>query len=208
MTAAVVLAAGAGRRLGTVAKALLDLGGRSYLQTIRDTGLGAGVERFVVVVGPPHGTAVQAEASRLGLDVVVNPHPDRGMASSVAVGFAHALASFAGHDDAALLWPVDHPHVGQATVEALIASAHTACVVIPVFGGRGGHPTVFGRDTWPALAVCDLAPQGARTVIHTLEAAPGQARSRVLRLEVRDPGVIADIDTPADLADSARRSRV
>lgn len=197
MIAAVILAAGAGRRLGTVAKAVLeDARGRTFLAAVHDTARAAGVTRSVVVVGPPHAGATTREAERLGLEVAVNPDPGRGMASSVEIGFAHAGAHFAGCR-AALLWPVDHPAVGVATARAIAEAAGERRVIIPVRGGRGGHPTAFGRALWPRLAACSTEPRGARSVIHGLEA------GRVVRLDVADPGVIADVDTPADLA-SAR----
>jgi molybdenum cofactor cytidylyltransferase len=149
----------------------------------------------VVVVGPPHGAATEAEAWRLGLAAVVNPSPERGMSSSVAVGFGYAQTFFPGAI-AALLWPVDHPSVAVATVAAIASRAAPGRVVVPRFGGaeraRGGHPTAFGRDLWPALARCHELADGARDVVR---ADP----NRVVRVDVDDRGVIADIDTPADL---------
>jgi molybdenum cofactor cytidylyltransferase len=85
---AVILAAGAGTRMGGVAKALLRRGARTFLECIVET---ARPDRTVVVVGPPYGDAVGAHAQELGAHVVINAQPARGMASSVALGFA-ALA--------------------------------------------------------------------------------------------------------------------
>ncbi|HKE17608.1 MAG TPA: NTP transferase domain-containing protein, partial [Kofleriaceae bacterium] len=108
---AVILAAGAGRRLGGAAKALLELprpgseASETFLARIAATAARAGAGRALVVVGPPHAGPVALEARRLGLDVADNPDPDRGMASSVAIGFARAAERFTGAH-AALLWPV------------------------------------------------------------------------------------------------------
>src|SRR5262245_58361140 len=84
---AVILAAGAGTRLGGVAKALLAIGGRTFLARIVAAAREVGTEDIVVVVASPHGDAVAAAARELGARVVVNPLPERGMASSVAGGF-------------------------------------------------------------------------------------------------------------------------
>jgi len=85
---AVILAAGAGTRLGGVAKALLTgADGRTFLARVVGTAHEAGTDDIVVVVGPPFGDAVAAGARELGARVVVNPQPERGMASSVALGF-------------------------------------------------------------------------------------------------------------------------
>lgn len=187
--AAVILAAGAGRRLGGVNKALLETDGASFLATIARLGSAAGLSPQLVVVGEPHCAATVAEAERLGLTWLVNSDPSRGMASSIEVGFGHLVAEGAGVD-AALLWPVDHARVRPATVDTVVAACTADNVVVPAFGGRGGHPTGFGRCAWPALARCSQQPEGARSVVH--------AAAQLRRVDVDDPGVLRDVDTPAD----------
>lgn len=187
----VILAAGAGRRLGGVCKALLRRpDGASFLETIARTATAAGTGDRVVVVGDPHTEETAAEATRLGLPWVLNPDPSRGMASSIEVGFAYAEREF-GAFDAALLWPVDHAAVQAATVSELVDASDADTIGIPVFESRGGHPTSFGRSLWPELSTCAGNPEGARTILRTNE-------RRVKRYSVTDAGVIRDVDTPAD----------
>lgn len=176
MLTCVVLAAGRGERLGGVAKALLRAGDRSFLAAILAT---ARADRAIVVVGAPFGDEVAAAARALGAEVVVNPDPSRGMASSVACGFAGLTG------DDALLWPVDHPYVTRATVDAILVP--DADVVVPRRGGRGGHPVRVGPAVWAALAACP--PEGARVVL-------ADRRYRRVDLDVDDAGVIRDVDTP------------
>jgi molybdenum cofactor cytidylyltransferase len=193
--AAVILAAGAGRRLGGVAKALLRLrSGMTALEAVVTCAAAAGVSRCVVVVGPPHDGVTTAEAERLGVAVTHNPEPQLGMASSVALGFEHLLARW---PDVAvgLLWPVDHAAVRPETVRVALGACAASAAVVPTYQGRGGHPACFGRSLWPALAACVDAPEGARSVLRQLARdTPG----RVLHIEVDDAGVLADIDTPED----------
>jgi CTP:molybdopterin cytidylyltransferase MocA len=193
---AVILAAGAGRRMGGAAKALLAIDGETFLGRITATVRAAGVSGGVVVVGAPHAAAVGAAARSLGFDVATNGDPARGMASSVAIGFTAAVSRDAYVDaDVALLWPVDHPHVGAATIERLLAELAAApdrVAAIPTRAGRGGHPPAIRRALWPALAACGARPDGARGVI----AAVGPA---AIRIEVDDDGVVRDIDEPGDL---------
>lgn len=187
---AVILAAGGGTRMGGVAKALLRHGQRSYLQCIVDAiapdDTGARGD-LVVVVGPPFGDAVAAHARELGLSVVDNPAPERGMASSVALGFAALVETSAVN--AAWLWPVDHPDVRVETLHAIANALGTHDACIPRHAGRGGHPPLVARRLWPALAACTDSPQGARSVLAACDA---------VTVEVADPGVIRDVDTPAD----------
>jgi molybdenum cofactor cytidylyltransferase len=196
----VILAAGAGQRLGGVAKALLRLaGGMTVLEAVVTCARAAGVARCVAVVGPPHDGVTTAEAARLGVAVTYNPAPERGMASSVALGFEH-LRACCPEAAIGLLWPVDHAAVQPETVRAVVRACATDGAVVPTYQGRGGHPAGFGRSLWPALAACMDAPEGARSVLRQLARdTPG----RVLRLAVDDAGVLADIDTPSDIDKSS-----
>jgi len=184
---AVILAAGAGQRLGGAAKALLRRGDRTFLETILATARQLELVDAVVVVGPPHREVVAAHARELGLRVVDNPAPERGMASSIALGFAAIAESTAR---AAWLWPVDHPDVTAATLRALAAAIGNHEVARPRFSGRGGHPPLVARELWARLAGCTTVAGGARVVL---------AAADVVSVEVSDPGVVHDVDTPADL---------
>jgi len=201
---AVILAAGAGMRLGGVAKALLGTAnGETFLERIVGTvspyapcgaeplGItspeGRINQRLLVVVGPPHGREVAALASDLGLHVVHNPQPERGMASSIALGFT-AMAET--DCDAAWLWPVDHPEVAPATLAALVAALGDHDAARPTVGGRGGHPPLVARALWPRLAGCASLPNGARDVF---------ASADVIDVPVADRGCVRDIDTVLDL---------
>lgn len=171
-TACVVLAAGAGTRMGGVAKALLRRGEQTFLERIAET---ARADELVVVVGPPYGDAVAAHARALGARVVVNDDPGRGMSSSIGVAFARLDA------DAAWLWPVDHPDVQRATLDALLASIGVHAVARPICDGRGGHPPLVTRALFAALATTS----NARDTINA---------SDVTNVAVEDRGTIEDVD--------------
>ena len=187
---AVILAAGAGTRMGGVAKAVLkrasglrpQASGRTFLEAVVETAREAGASDVVVVVGPPFGETVAVEAERLGARVVWNREPERGMASSIAEGFG-AL----GEVDAAWLWPVDHPDVTVEALRTLIDSLGGHDCARPVYAGRRGHPPLVARALWPAL--CEGRP--ARDVI---------AAADTIDVPVDDAGCVRDIDTLEDLA--------
>ncbi len=186
MSGAVVLAAGAGTRLGGVAKALLRHGERTFLEHIVDTLRAVEGGPCLVVVGPPYGEAVAEHARAItGIEIVVvkNPDPSRGMASSVALGFA-ALQPWTDVT-AAYLWPVDHPFVRHETLLALETAVKD--VARPTYQGRGGHPPLISRSMWRRFATCDQMEGGARAVMATLDVAD---------VPVDDPGVVRDVDTP------------
>ncbi len=183
----VILAAGAGARLGGCAKALLRSGAEPYLARIARIARLGGSSDPVVVVGPPHAPAVSALARALGLGVVVNSRPERGMASSIALGFAAIRESGAS---AAWLWPVDHAAVQLTTLERLVGALGAHEAAQPRFGDRGGHPPLIARPLWAKLASCGALADGARSVLREAD---------VIQVPVDDIGVVRDVDTPADL---------
>jgi molybdenum cofactor cytidylyltransferase len=186
MTVAVILAAGAGSRIGTN-KALLQLGRATFLGRIVGTARRAGVARIVVVVGHQADEVKRALPSGAHVVILENPRPERGQLSSLHIALA-TLAEARG----VLAWPVDHPLVKSTTVERLlrVSTEEPAKIIVPCYGGRGGHPTLFPRVVFEHLLA--LSPdRGAREVF-------ASDPEGCLRLAVDDPGVRADIDTRAD----------
>jgi molybdenum cofactor cytidylyltransferase len=65
-------------------------------------------------------------------------------------------------------------------------------IVVSRYRRRRGHPVIFDRSVFADL-IAAPEDQGARVVVN---ADP----RRVLYVDVEDPGVVLDLDTPADLA--------
>ena len=183
---AVILAAGAGRRIGGP-KALLPIAGSTFLARVARTLDRPGVGRVVAVLGHS-ARKVQAEAGLPStVAVVVNPRPDEGMLSSVIAGLD---AADAGGADAVLFHPVDHPLVAPVTVDAVVAALEVGAVVaVPSYGERRGHPGGFARAAWAALRQAPAA-RGARAVL---------ADHPEWEVHVAgDEGCVAGIDTRED----------
>ncbi len=183
-----VLAAGRSSRTG-FPKALGLIDGESLVGRAVRLLREAGVARVVVVVAPPHEEAIRAA---LGDALLArNPAPERGMLSSVQVGLRAGLAALP-NATAVVVALVDHPRVRPSTVAALIAARaeDDAPSVRPHHAGRGGHPVVLARRV--AEAVLDAEP-GA-TLRDLLEAAGGPRD-----VQVEDPSVLEDLDTPEAL---------
>lgn len=180
MTAAVsglLLAAGAGRRLGTP-KAQVTVGGVRLLDQTLDVLRAGGCTEIVAVLRAPEALP--------GVVTVVNPAPERGMGSSLRLG----LDACTG--DVAVVMLVDTPGVGGDAVRAVVeAVAAGAKVAIAEFGGRRLPPVAFVRELWAEVAELAEGDQGARGF---LSAHPE------LVTAVPCGGDPADIDTPQDLA--------
>jgi nicotine blue oxidoreductase len=182
--AGVVLAAGAGRRVGGP-KALLPIDGRTFVERAVALLRRPGVAEVLVVVG--HEAERVARLVHPPDQVVRNPDPDAGMLGSILRALDAAESRGAG---AVLLHPVDHPLVGVETIDRVVDALEAgALVAVPSHEGRRGHPAGFSRETWPALRAAPL-DAGARAVLAThpewITHVPG------------DAGCRSGIDTPAD----------
>jgi molybdenum cofactor cytidylyltransferase len=192
--AGVVLAAGRSSRMGAP-KALLRLEGETFLGQAIRTLKGGGCREVVAVV--PEGEGELARVARDGgARIVVNADPHSEPIDSLRA----ALASLDPAVEGVLVTPVDVPGVRTGTVRAILAgfADRLAPVVLPRYRGVRGHPTLFSRATFAALRDPRLE-EGAREVVRSLGAA-------VREVEVSDPAVVRDVDTPeayGRLADGA-----
>ena len=183
----IVLAAGASTRMGRP-KANLEHGGLSFLEHACARAKQTGFEPVLVVTG-----AVDLRLPS-GAVEVHNPEWGLGQLCSLQAGLREAVGR-AGTVPAALVLTVDRPLVSAPTVAGLIAAWREApeCLWQPRHAGRSGHPIVYPRAAVSELL--RLAPtQSAREVVR---AAHWHERRR--HLEVDDPGVVQNIDSPADL---------
>ena len=183
--AAILLAAGRSRRMGRC-KQLLPLGDTTVIGRCLETLRAGGIDRIVTVVSP-EGERV-AEAARFGRsEVAVNCEPDGDMVSSVRSGRDLLPADVAG----VLIALCDCPLVASETVRRLAAAHRTSPdnIIQPVYAGRRGHPLLIPRQVLDGLAP-------GMTLRDLLRLEP----SRVVMIEVNDPGILVDMDTPEDYA--------
>jgi molybdenum cofactor cytidylyltransferase len=110
-------------------------------------------------------------------------------------GMGHSIACGVAATPQAPGWLIilgDMPCLDPRTIGRVAASlAAGAAIVQPVYRGRPGHPVGFSSEFRTRL--CRLTgDRGARGLI-------AAQRHRVVRLPVADPGILWDIDTPADV---------
>ena len=183
----ILLAAGESRRMG-FPKPLLKLDGDTFIARAAAAMLEV-VARLVVVIGA-HAERVRAAVPADPRIVVVeNPRWQRGQLSSLKVG----LGAISPDCAAAIVHLIDHPTVLGASFRALAEEYRRIGkpILIARYRGRRGHPAIFGRALFPELAAAPQE-QGARSVVN---ADP----SRVAYLDLDDPGIVLDLDTPGDL---------
>jgi molybdenum cofactor cytidylyltransferase len=195
---AVILAAGMGTRFGG-GKVRAPLDGRPLLAHVLAAVHEAGIRRVVMVVGRDAGADLEAvrdvePAALAGVTVAVNPAPERGLSTSLRLGFG--VASAAPAPDGVLFLLGDQPRVRAAVLRALLdapAPAGAVAVAPRYEEDAGPNPVLLLPDGWSMVA----ALEGDRGLGPLLARETG----RVIRVPV--PGANPDIDTRSDLASLA-----
>jgi molybdenum cofactor cytidylyltransferase len=185
MILGVVLAAGLSRRMGQP-KLLLTLEGKPVLRHAVERMLAGGVDETVIVVPPEHG---DLEAALAGIPVrfAVNPKPEAGQGSSIAVGVSAAPAGA----EALLIALGDQPRLPPQVIPGLIAAFRRMgkAITAPRYREGQGNPVLFGPQVISELRAL-TGDSGARAVIE-------KDASRVAWVDF-DESMPADVDTPED----------
>jgi len=187
---AVLLAAGAGSRIGRRPKCLLELGGVPLVRRQLIALSGAGVDEVVVVLGH-HAGLIEPVVQDFPVTVVRNPSPDDGQISSQRIG----LAALAGKLDAVIVALADQPLLNSNDITALIGAFKKRpagkSVVFPQVGGERGNPVIFGTDVREAILAGEASVGCRQWQASNPDAvSPFVTDNRRYRV---------DIDTPEDL---------
>lgn len=196
--AALVLAAGRSTRMGPENKLLLDIGGKPMVRRVVETLLASRARPILVVTGHER-ERVEAALAHLPVMFAYNPDYAQGLSTSLRAG----LAAIPAECDGVLICLGDMPRLGASIVDRLIAAfapEEGRSIVVPTCGGRRGHPVLFARAFFEAMARLS-GDVGARSLI---DAHP----EAVAEVETEDLGVLLDVDTPDALAQLAEDSGV
>lgn len=116
---------------------------------------------------------------------LINAQAEQGMASSIVCGMRAS--------DDAQGWAIclaDMPCIRQQTMLQLRSAWDGERILLPRYRQQAGHPVIFPRKYFAQLTGL-LGDQGARRIV--------QDSDEVVYLDIDDPGVLLDIDTPADM---------
>jgi molybdenum cofactor cytidylyltransferase len=185
----ILLAAGRGARFdptGSVSKLLQRIDGLPIVchaaarlrQACPDT----------IAVVRPGSSELKLWLRQTGCEVIECPDAHSGMGHSLAWGIAEADRRFS--PDIAVVALGDMPFVLSQTISHLITCITPQVqAAAPEFMGRRGNPVAFGRSLFEQLGQC-RGDRGAAAILK---------EEQLHLINVSDPGVLRDIDSPDDL---------
>jgi CTP:molybdopterin cytidylyltransferase MocA len=211
--AGLLLAAGAGHRMGRPKALIRDPSGVPWVVRASRL-LAAGGCSPVVVVAGASASQVAAELDDT-VEVVEATDWALGMGASLRAGLAvlqrladppvrppthpappeAGAAALVAAVDAALVVPVDLPGLTADVVSRLAANADRTTLARAVYHGTPGHPVVLGRDHWDGVIASAVGDQGARAYLK--EHPP-------VEVECGDLSDGVDVDTVAELPEGHR----
>jgi len=165
-------------------KQLLPVDNRPAVTRCVENIIKAGVDNIVVVVNPA-GNEIVGVMQEFPVTIAVNDLPESDMAESVRVG----LGAVDGSSTGIFICLSDHPLVVTATLNAMGREHNVSpdAIIIPMFQGRRGHPTLFPRFILEELRIHSTL----RDVINS-------HKDKILFFNVADEGVVMDMDTPEE----------
>ena len=186
LTAILVMAAGASRRMGRP-KQLLPFGSTTLLRHAVEVALSSHASKVAVVLGSGE-EAMRNELAGLPIEIVTNPEWDRGMGTTIRAG-AQAIGMYP-EVGALILTVADSPGLSAETYNRIIA-AHVASglpIVASEYAGTVGVPALFERQYFDSLIALP-ADHGCKALIMANSA-------KVIRMPC--PEAAKDIDSPKD----------
>jgi CTP:molybdopterin cytidylyltransferase MocA len=187
--AGVLLAAGAGTRLGGPKALLRGPDGASYLSRAVEALLSGGCATATVVLGAAAERARPLVPRRAEVAVVLAPDWAAGMSASLRAGLT---ALDPGDAEAALVTLVDLPDVSAEVVERVLSAGAggRGALARATYRGRPGHPVLLGRAHWEGVLAGLAGDEGARRYLAAHDA---------VEVECGDLAGGYDVDRPEDL---------
>ncbi|VUD40436.1 Purine catabolism protein PucB [Thalassocella blandensis] len=189
-----VLAAGKAQRFGgnKLTEAITDKSSETVIETTLNRIAATGCKNICVVVSESNDllrAALTAFHSQVPeLQILTFPQQSPGLGDSICQGVkATAAQAWTGW----IICLADMPLISTHTYTSLLHLSESQPLVAPHYEGLRGHPVYFSERY--AQQLCSLqGDSGAKSVLQ-------QHADQLFQLDVEDPHILLDIDTPSDL---------
>lgn len=187
----ILLAAGFSRRFGTSNKLLQPMTDGRPIALASAQNLVQALPISIAVVRPEN-TALADLLLQAGLTVLACKESEQEMAASLAAAVRFS-AKFEAAKQGFVIALADMPYIQAATIRSIANSLNgSESIVIPTYHGQRGHPVAFAAQHRKELEALQ-GDEGARSIVK-------RYANAVRLLAFEDAGIVADIDTPQDLA--------
>jgi molybdenum cofactor cytidylyltransferase len=189
MIAALILAAGESRRMGSP-KALIPYHGLTFVEHLLAATRLPRIGETRVVLGAG-AEEIRARLPVKDSQIVINDAWESGPLSSIQAGLRSLPEEGV---EAALICPVDHPLVTLRLIGAIVAAFDRSgkAIVLPTYLGRRGHPVLFASRLFSELMGAPL-DVGARAVVRG-------HRGEIEEVPTEEEGVVLNLNDPEALA--------
>jgi molybdenum cofactor cytidylyltransferase len=189
MIAALILAAGESRRMGSP-KALIPYHGLTFVEHLLAATRLPRIGETRVVLGAG-AEEIRARLPVKDSQIVINDAWESGPLTSIQAGLRSLPEEGV---EAALICPVDHPLVTLRLIGAIVAAFDRSgkAIVLPTYLGRRGHPVLFASRLFSELMGAPL-DVGARAVVRA-------HRGEIEEVPTEEEGVVLNLNDPEALA--------
>lgn len=189
----ILLSAGFSRRFGADDKLLQPLPDGRPIALAAAEHLIEAIPECIAVLRPEN-KALAKLLINAGLKVVFCNKNQQEMADSLVTAIRHS-ANVEAAKNGFVIVLADMPYIQPDTIRAVANQlGNGASIVIPTYQNQRGHPVGFSAKFRHELENLQ-GDEGARSIIKRYP-------NEIYLLPTDDAGVLADIDTPADLTDS------
>jgi len=192
MISAILLGAGESKRMGKN-KLLLPWGKKTIFEHCLQTLLRSEVKEVIIVINDRLKEFIRPVHAQK-IKVVINPHYQRGMSTSIRRG----VQAIAPGSEGVLIALGDQPFIKTRTINAMIKAFAQGRkgILIPSFRGKRGNPVIFHRRFRRELLELK-GDVGGKSII---ENHPGE----ILDIPLKSEGVVKDIDLWEDYRENLK----
>lgn len=187
MISAIILAAGASRRMGQP-KMLLPWGTLTVIEHVITTFLNAGIEDVIVITGGAREQVEKVTAPYSIRRIYNKDYAQGEMLSSLQRG----VMAMSDQAQAALIGLGDQPQVQERSVRQVCEAyqENRFQIVVPSFQMRRGHPWLVARPLWSELLQLKQS-ESPRDFLN-------RHADEIHYVAIDTPSILADLDTPED----------
>lgn len=185
---AIILAAGASQRMGCLDKLLLPLSGKPIILYVVESACEWADSVIVVSTPSPNNAGMVEALEGTPTQLVENERHASGVGTSLSAGVAATRMDSPGF----LIFHGDMPHISSRTIQTMVQrfSDDPSRIIVPIHDGRRGHPVIFPKEFRYKLEQVE----SHRNVLDIVS----EHLAMTTQIPVNDPGILTDIDSPAD----------